>query len=325
MPARKFVRVVTLFSVLALLLGACQSAAPAAPTATPEPVKLKIAVLRILDALPMYVADQQGYFAANGIQVEFLPVASAPERDQLIASGQADGMINEMTSILFSNREQISVQAVRIARAATSDYPVFRVLAAKDSGIQTLADLQGVEVGSSQGTIIEYLYQRTVAAEGLEVSKFPTVNIPAIPDRLKLLGSGELKAAILPDPLASLALQQGATLVIDDSSHPEYGYSTLAFRKAAIDQHPEAIKAFLAAWEKAVADINANPDQWKDLLTARELIPQALVGNYTVPPFVTASVPSEEQFRDALAWAKSAGLLEKDLAYADCVNGSFLP
>ncbi len=312
-------RLSTLVVILSLLFASC------APKTTPPPVTLKIAVLRVLDALPLYVADKQGYFAANGIQVELTPVASAPERDQLIAAGQADGMINEMTSVLFSNRAQQTVQVVRIARAATADQPVFRVLAGKDSGIASVADLQKVETGISQGTVLEYLFQRLIEAEGFNPADFPTTNIPSIPDRLKLLGAGELKAALLPDPLASLAIQQGATVVIDDSSHPEYGYSTLTFRKAVIDQHPAAIKAFLAAWEKAVSDINANPGQWNALLTERELVPSALLESYQVPPFVTASVPTTEQFADALAWAKGKGLLDKDLSYQDCVNASFLP
>jgi len=151
------------------------------------------------------------------------------------------------------------------------------------------------------------------------------VNIPAIPERLKLLGAGKLKAAVLPDPAASLAIQQGAIVVIDDSSHPEFGYSTIAFRKAIIDQRPEAIKAFLAAWEKAVTDINADSSQWKSLLTEQEILPAPLAEIYTIPAFVAAGVPTETQFADALAWAKAKGYLQSDLAYKDCVNAAFLP
>jgi hypothetical protein len=45
--------------------------------------------------------------------------------------------------------------------------------------------------------------------------------------RMSLLGSGELPAATLPDPLSLLAEQQGAVVVLDDTSHPEISYSTL--------------------------------------------------------------------------------------------------
>jgi NitT/TauT family transport system substrate-binding protein len=316
-----FKRLLISFFAFLFLLTSC---APKV-TPTPQPVKIRFAALRILDSLPLLVAEKQGYFAANGIQVEIIPVASAPERDQLIASGQADGMINEMTSTLLADRDQTTIQVVRFARSATKDSAVFRVLAAKDSGIASLDDLQPAQTGISEGTIIQYAFERLIQAEGKDPASFGTVNIPAIPDRLKLLGSGELKAAVLPDPAASLAVSQGAVVVIDDSSHPEYGYSTLAFRKAFIDQSPAALKAFLAAWEKAVSDINANPNQWKSVLTEQQILPPPLAESFQVPAFITASVPSETQFTDALDWVKAKGLLDKTLAYKDIVTDAYLP
>jgi NitT/TauT family transport system substrate-binding protein len=306
---------------LLLILSACSPQA----ASTPQPVTIRFAALRILDSLPLLVAEKQGYFAANGLQVEIIPVASAPERDQLIASGQADGMINEMTSTLLANRAQTTIQVVRFARSATSSSAVFRVLAAKDSGIATLDDLQPAQTGISEGTIIQYAFERLIQAEGKDAFLFGTVNIPAIPDRLKLLGSGELQAAVLPDPAASLAISQGAVVVIDDSSHPEYGYSTLAFRSAFIGENAAALKAFLAAWEKAVADINADPNAWKALLIEKEILPPPLAESFQVATFVTASVPSEAQFADALDWVQAKGLLDKTLAYKDIVTDAYLP
>ncbi|MFZ6031355.1 MAG: ABC transporter substrate-binding protein [Chloroflexota bacterium] len=316
-----FKRLMVFLLTLVLVLSAC---APKAPPAL-QPVTIRLAALRILDSLPLLVAEEQGYFAAGGIQVEVIPVASAPERDQLIAAGQADGMITEMHSTLLANRQQTTLQVVRFARAATSGSPVFRVVAAKDSGIVTLDDLQPVETGISEGTIIQYVFERLIAAEGKDPGLFGTVNIPSIPERLKLLGAGELQAAVLPDPAASLAVLQGAMVVVDDSSHPEYGYSVLTFRSAFLDQNPDALKAFLEAWEKAVADINADPNRWKALLTEKEILPLPLADSYQVPAFVTAGVPSESQFADALDWVQAKGLLDKDLAYQDVVTDAFLP
>src|SRR3972149_6088269 len=84
--------------LLALLLAACGAAKP-------EPVTLRIGVLPILDALPMYVAEAEGYYAEQGVEVEFVPVASAAERDQLMQAGQTDGMINDLVSTMFYNKD----------------------------------------------------------------------------------------------------------------------------------------------------------------------------------------------------------------------------
>jgi NitT/TauT family transport system substrate-binding protein len=196
------------FSLLSLLASLAITSCSTSPTSQPKvPETLKIALIPVLDGLPIYVANQEGLFKAHGVNVEIIPVASAPERDQLISSGQADGMINEALSTMFYNKDQVRVQIVRYARAASSDSAVFRILASAKSGITSVDGLKGVEVGSSQGTVIEYLISRLLAAEGFKPAEIKTISVPKIADRMTLLGSGELKAAMLPDPMSRKPLK----------------------------------------------------------------------------------------------------------------------
>jgi NitT/TauT family transport system substrate-binding protein len=303
--------------LFSLALSAC---APAA-----QPATLKIAVLPVIDALPMYVAQQEGLFEKHRLNVEFVPVASAPERDQLIAAGQADGMINEALSTALFNQDQVQVQIVRYARAATPETAVFSILASGKSDIDSLDKLKGVEIGISEGTVIDYLTDRLLQAEGFSAEDIQTIAVPKIPDRVNLLSTGELQAATLPEPAVSLALQQGARLIVDDTQHPEYSFSTISFRKAVIDQMPEAIKGFLAAIEEATAMINADPAKYNTLLVEQKIVPPPLAETFKVPTFVTAGVPTQAQWDDTLAWAKENGLLSEDVAYTDSVNAGFLP
>lgn len=310
---------VALGMVLSAVITACQ------PTEVDATTAVRIARIPVLDTLPLHVAQQEGLFEKYGVQVEVIPVASAPERDQLIASGQADGMINEVLSTMFANKESIQLQTIRYARTATATAPVFRILAAGNAGITTLDQLKGVPVGVSDGTIIAYLTERLLQAEGFTADEIQTTSVPSITDRMALLGSGQLKAAMLPDPLSTLAVQQGAVVILEDSSHPEYSFSTLTFSKAFLDANPTTVKNFLAAWEEAVQLINADGSRWTDLLSEQNLVPAQLLENFSVPAFATAGIPSEEQFNDMLAWAKEKGLLEQDVRYADCVDGQYLP
>lgn len=311
-------------TVIAIVLSAC-TAKPALPENAVENATLRIAVLPVLDALPMFVAQQEGLFEAQDLTVELVPVAAAPERDQLIASGQVDGMINEILSTAFSNRDQIQLQVVRYARAATTEVALFSILVAGNSEIQTVQDLSGVGIGISEGTIIDYLTDRLLQAEGLSDDSIQTIAVPKISDRMSLLGTGELKAAMLPEPLSSLAVQQGARLIIDDRLHPEYSFSTITFRKAVIDQNPQAIRAFLAAIEDATDLINQSPTKYNLLLSEQNIVPPPLLESFIVPKFVSAGVPSETQWKDMLAWAKENGLLSQDVDYHASVTAEFLP
>ena len=234
-------------------------------------------------------------------------------------------MINEPVSTIFYNKDSVQVQIVRFARIATPDSAQFHIIASGQSGITTVEGLKGVEIGISQGTVIEYLTDRLLAAEGLAADEIKTIAVPKISDRMSLLGSGELQAAMLPDPLSFLAVQQGAVIVLDDSTHPEYAYSTISFRKAVIDAQPEAIRAFLAAIEEATLLINADPTRWSSLLSEQKLVPEPLMGNYQVPPFPPAGVPTQAQWDDVLAWMQDEGLITVDVSYTDSVNPSLLP
>ena len=152
-----------------------------------------------------------------------------------------------------------------------------------------------------------------------------TVAVPGIGDRLALLGSGELQAGMLPEPPTSLAQQGGAVVVIDDTTYPEVSFSTISFRKEIIDDHPEAIRGFLSALEEATRRINANPDQYSELLIEKKLVPPPLMGSFGVPQYPAAGVPSQEQWDDALAWTIENGLNDVQVSYHESVTDAYLP
>ena len=297
----------------------------AEPTAVPEPVTVKIGVLPIIDALPMFVAQNAGYFEAHGVKVEFVPVGSAAERDQLFQAGEIDGMINDMVSTVLYNKESVQVITVGFARTATATYPQYRILASAQSGFTSVDQLKGVEIGISEGTVIQYTTDRLLQAEGFTADDIKTIAVPKIPDRLLLLGTGELKAANLPDPLASLALAGGAVVVIDDTQHPEYGFSVWSFSAKFVNDQPDAVKGFVAAVMQAAADINADKTKWDQLLADNKLLPQPLQGNYTLPDYPIGKVPTEAQFNDVLSWATEKGFVAYEVPYTDSVTSKFLP
>lgn len=310
-------KVASVLFVLIFLLSACTSAA--------EPASLKIAVLPIIDTLPMYVAQQEGLFATHGVNVEFVPVASAPERDQILAAKQADGTINETLAVMAFNKESIQMQVVRYALRPTEGHGHFFIIAAGQSGISAVEELKGVEIGVSQGTVIEYVTERLLEEANFSAEEIKTVAVPKMPDRMALLASGELKAGVLPDPLAALVVGQGGTIVTDDSKYPEYGFSVISFRKEVIDANPDAVKGFLAAIEEATALINADSAKYKNVLSEQKLVPAPLLENYEAPIFPTAGVPTEAEWNDAMNWLEQKGMLSVDVSYADSVNATLLP
>ncbi|MBT3321998.1 MAG: ABC transporter substrate-binding protein [Anaerolineae bacterium] len=288
-----------------------------------NPVTLKIVVLPIIDTIPLFVAESEGLFEAFGLNVEFIPVSSAPELSQMIASGQADGMVTDGLSVAFFDKEEIKIQIVRYGQIPSEERGHFFILAAKDSGITSPADLKGVEIAISEGTIIEYIADRLLEKEGFSADEIATIAVPKIPERMALLASGEIQAAVLPDPLASLAVAQGATIILDDSQSPEYGASVYVFTTEMIEENPEAIRAFVEVIDIAVNLLAENPEEYENVLLENNLIPGVLIDTYIMPPFPNG-IYSEAEWLDTLSWAQEKGLLSGDIPYSDAVNTSFL-
>jgi NitT/TauT family transport system substrate-binding protein len=318
----------------ALLAGmALAACGPQTPESAAQPTEqaaepegpLQVALLPILDSLPYYVAEEQGYFEDAGLEVEVVPVASGLERDQLMQAGEIDGMLTELSTVATFNQDEVTVRAVVSARKAYEDAPLFRVLAAPDSGIETPAELAGVPIGIAQNTIIEYITTRLLEAEGLSADEIVGESIPAIPERYQLLMEGQIAAATLPDPLAQSAIEQGAVNVIDDSAHPAFAVSVLGFSEEALTEKPEAVRRFLAAWDQAAGDINADPEAFRGLLLEKVNVPPNVQETYAIPPFPRAEVPDEDQWADVLAWLGDKGLVESDLPYGESVTDEYLP
>lgn len=297
---------------------------PGEPTEI-NPVAIRIVVLPLIDTLPMFVAEKEGLYLKHGVKVEFIPVSSAPERDQVLQAGQADVTVNEILSDMFLNKEIIQMEVVRYAHMASANTAHFYILASAQSGITNVDGLKGVEIGISTGTIIEYVTDRLLEKKGFTAEDIRTISVPKMPERMSLLASGGLKAGVLPDPLAALSVQQGAKIVLDDSQFPSYGASVISVTKTFIDSHPTAIKGFLAAIEEAIKMVNANPANYSSLLTDKQLVPAPLLGTYKIPVFPLAGITSEAEWNDALVWAKEKGLLTTDISYRESVNPNFLP
>jgi NitT/TauT family transport system substrate-binding protein len=256
--------------------------------------------------------------------VEPLTVGSAIERDQLMQAGRVDGMINEISGAASFNRDQNRVKIISIARAPIGDVPLFRVLAAPGSGIKSVADLAGTGIGVSVNTVIEYVTTRLLTAKGLAPEAIEYKSVPVLPERMQLLLSGQIKAATLPDPLASAALKAGAIDVVNDSALREISASVITFSNEALMNKSETVKKFMQAWDRATAEMNEDPAAYRPLMLKNIRVPKNVQDDFNIPPYPRKALPTREQWDDVMAWMVEKKLVEKALKYEDSVTADFL-
>lgn len=289
-----------------------------------ESKTLRLALLPIPDVLPVYVALEKGYFTEMSLHVEPLTVGSAVERDQLMQAGRIDGMINEIAGAANFNRDKGLVKIVAVARSPIGDSPLFRVLAAPNSGLATVEDLAGVPIGVSKNTIIEYITTRLLEAGGVNNETITYKSVPVLPERLQLLLSGQLKAVTLPDPLGASAVKSGAVEIVSDTALRAMSASVVTFSNKALSEKGAAVKDFMAAWDRAAADLNSDPESYRSLMLKNIRVPKNVAADFRIPPLPRKALPTREQWDDVMEWMVEKKLLSTPLVFEDSVTADFL-
>lgn len=308
----------TAIAALGLLLCGCQS------EGTEEDTTLRVALLPIMQTLPFYIAEENGYFSEQDIQVELVPVKSPTERDALMQAGDVDGMLTDLPGVGVFNRDEPQVKIISLAHKAYPNSPQFRLLAAPNSEIENASDLAGVKIGISQNTVIEYITDRMLEGSGLPAEQIAIEEISAIPVRFEQLMSGQIQAATLPDPLAQGAIAGGAKLIVDDSDFPQYSQSVLVFGTDAVEAKPNTLRKFVIAWNKAVSELNDNPAAYEDLLIEKGRVPESIQGSFAMPPFPKNEITGEGEWADVVGWLLEKDLISREIPYQDAVDSSFL-
>jgi len=266
--------------VVLMFLSAC---APAAAPAKPEDSTLRIGTLPNLDLLPLFVAEKQGYFKAQGITVTFVPAQSAAERDQLMQAGQIDGFINDMVSVVLYNKDTVKIKVVRTAIAATPTWSQFSIFAAKDSKIQSAADLKGVEIGVSQATVIEYVTARLLADAGLAPSDIKTTNVIKIADGCSCWRRGSSKPPRCPSrsPRWPSNKARGASSRTPKTQILEQRHQ---LERAGDQDKPNTVSPVPGRLRKGRGRRQRRSAKWQPLLVENQIIPPALT-SYKLPVF----------------------------------------
>lgn len=279
-----------------------------------EKTKLTVGVMGSIDAVPLVIAQQNGYFEEEGIDLDLQIFKAAKDRDAALQAGQLDGVLCDETAISIYQNSDIDMKITGTTNGS------WTLVAGKDSGITNLSDLKGKKVGISENTMIEYLADDIALSNGLQVSDIEKVAIPAMPARLEALKNNQIDAAILPAPFNDTAVADGG-VEITKIYNKDIMISVTAFLQEVIDKDANAIKGFYNAYNKAIEYINSNDiTEYEDIIISTVGYSEDMRGNIVLPEFKTNYLPAEENVQNVLDWSKEKGLLTKDIKAKDVMS-----
>lgn len=279
-----------------------------------EKTTLRVGVMGSIDAVPLVIAQQNGYFEEEGIDLDLQIFKAAKDRDAALQAGELDGVLCDEVAISIYQNSDIDMKITGTTNGS------WTLVAGKDSGITNLNDLKGKKVGISENTMIEYLADDIALSNGLEVSDIEKVAIAAMPARLEALKNNQIDAAILPAPFNDTAVADGG-IEVTKIYNKDIMISVTAFLQEAIDKDAHAIKGFYNAYNKAIEFINSNDiSEYEDIIISIVGYSEDMRGNIVLPEFKTNYLPAEENVQNVLDWSKNKGLLTKDINAKDVMS-----
>jgi NitT/TauT family transport system substrate-binding protein len=300
-----------------VLIGLIHSGAHAAPD-------IRFGTLPVLQALPVFVAAEKGFFKEQGITVELVSFGSAFEKDVAFTSGQISGYFGDILTCMVLNANKVPIKIVSVVHNATRAQRMFALVISSKYVGKDPKEAFSTGIAVSSNTVLDYLTTKFLASKGIPLSQAKMVEIKNIPIRLQMLATGQVPAAVLPEPLATLAEMKGAKALMDDAG-TGWSATILAFSDTFLAKNPEKVKAFQKAIDKASAYINKNPEDVRPIMNRECRIPDQLKQNFPIPQFPKLALPLPNQVGDVSQWLVQKRTIKKEVAYAQTVADGFIP
>lgn len=211
------------------------------------------------DHAPLVIAQQQGFFKEQGLEVELIGPADPNDPPKWVAAGKADIAITYQPQFM----QQVD-QGLPLIRIGTLiDKPLNCIVALKENGIQTLGDLKNKRIGSSSGGgLSNALLKLMLTKQGLTDKDVEVVNVRY--NLTQALLSRKVDAVTgmnrnFEVPQLELAGKEIVTFFPEEHGVPNYDELIFVINTAKI--HDERLPKFLAALKKSIAYLDSHPHQ----------------------------------------------------------------
>ena len=262
---------------------------PSTP-ATGNLVPLKVGFVPVSIYAPIFVAKEKGYYAEQGLDVTLEPLAGGADLVALTASGQLQATAAGAGPAFWNAMAQ-GLPLRLIAPGHGEGVPVATPLmipkAACESGqITRVADLKGTRVSVNARGATEYWLAQALATDGLTLDDIDLQTLP-FPDAVVALGAGTIDAAMVGEPLATKAEQDGIAVRLATDFPVQDVLPTAILANADFaEENPTAIQGLVTAYLKACRELSAGGFRDPTNLAIIEQytgVPAALIGS-AIPP-----------------------------------------
>ena len=219
---------------------------------------------------PVIIAQEKGYFADQGLDVEIIAPADPADPPKLVAAGKADIAISYQPQLHLQVAEGLPLMRVGTLVAT----PLNCLLVLKDGPIQSISDLKGRSVGFSVAGVEEALLSTILARHGLTMDDITLVNVNwSLSPSLMSKQVDAVIGAFRNFELNQMEIDgvDGRCFYLEEEGMPSYDELIYVANKDSMDV--DMLRRFLEATELATQYIVNHPEESWNLFkgTAAEL------------------------------------------------------
>ncbi len=242
---------------LMLLQAACGQPASSPTAVSTTKIRLPMGYIPDPQYAPFYVAVEKGYFAEEGIELDF-DYSFETDGIALVGAGELPFALVSGEQVVLARAQGLPVVYVL---EWFQRYPI-AVVARADSGIETPQDLAGRNVGLPGFFGASYVgYAGLLSANGMTQDAVNASEIGFTQVESLLSGQSEAVVVYANNEPVQLANLGEAINVINVADYIDMVANGVITNEETIASNPALVEAFVRATLRGLADTLANPDE----------------------------------------------------------------
>jgi len=243
-----------------LFAGCAMAAALAGPAAATD---IKLGLPNVAGDAAIFIAHKRGYFKEEGLNVEFVPMASGARMIAPLSTGEMHIAAVAVSAGLFNAVARgVDIRIVSDKGRTSPGFGTQAMLVRRslfDSGqVRSLKDLKGRKVAlAAPGSAAGNVFVKLLEKGGLTMKDVEIVYL-SFPQHFTALTNGAIDAALTAQPTTNTAIAKGVASVIaqDTDAIPVHQIAVMLYSGVFIKQNPEAGRRFMRAYLRGVRDQN---------------------------------------------------------------------
>jgi len=216
----------------------------------------------------LFLAQEQGFFAAEHVDVRLIEYSSLGDVRRAFDRGQLDGMTATLVELLQSREGTRRAPRAFMATGVSNGADV---IVARGE-IASVAALAGKRVAAEGESLGMFMLARALAREGMPFSAVAVVATDQT-DMAKNLDSGWVDAAVTYPPVLFEIMQiPGTRTIFSSADIPGEVVDVVALAGDVLERRRDDAAAIVRAWDRSLAYAAERPAEAQELMASRERI-----------------------------------------------------